>query len=145
MMVCTRPLFAVCNKSFADILATSRGLYFKITTDPLFGYPVLASHCDDHVMITKDLKVLFSKNRWWRHPRWQPLSNVMQFLFTSIVVPTVLWSNTRDALVPVPLVSQYLMAHWNFPMDWGCVWCKSITNQFKAIIWNLIMEYLWKI
>ena len=48
------------------------------------------------------------------------------------------WSSTCDALVPVPLVSQYLIAHWIFPMDRGCVWCKPTTvNQFKAIIWKL--------
>ena len=52
-------------------------------------------------------------------------------------------SSKRDALVPVPLASQYLMAHWIFPMGRVCVWCKSTTNhQFKAIIWNLIMENL---
>ena len=55
------------------------------------------------------------------------------------------WSSTRDTLVQVPLVSQYLMAHWIFPMDQGCVWCKQTNNKFKAIIWNLIMENLVKV
>ena len=53
-------------------------------------------------------------------------------------------SSTRDALVPVPLVSHYLMAHWIFPIDRRCVWCKPTTNQFKGIIWRLIIR-LWKI
>ena len=48
------------NKSLADILATSRGLYFNITIDPLFRNPVLASHCDDHAIITKYLKIPLS-------------------------------------------------------------------------------------
>ena len=51
------------------------------------------------------------------------------------------WSSTRNALVPVSLMSQYLTAHWIFSMDRECVSWKSISKREKFKILSKIFLY----
>ena len=67
-VVCTVLISAIIIEIFRKNIPISYIIPYKKLASPLIPVCLKKSH--------------MSKNRWWRHPWWPQLRNVMQFLFT---------------------------------------------------------------